>query len=165
VIHLVDESKQRLVLLVEKGRFVVGEDGIDERRVAQKFRRNCGVRLQSKGTMIALRRIGGNQLAQTGAERRRTAKDLLREARQMLRRARKEREQVPDLRVLRTLAAHLVDECFVGPGLRVLLHARQKHRFHPTHEADAGAAAGTNRLRRAIAVSTRLAAGPTMKSA
>ena len=54
VIHLVDESKQRLVLLVEGRRLVVGEDRIDESGVSQELRRNCGVGFQSKRTVIAL---------------------------------------------------------------------------------------------------------------
>ena len=165
VIHLVDESKQRLVLFVEDRRFVVGQDGIDEGRIVQKFRRNCGVSLQSKGAMIAPRRVGGNQFAQAGAERRGAAEDLLREACEMIGCAWQKREQMPDLRVLRALASHLIDERFVGPGLWILLHTREKHRLHRTHETGAGAAAGTNRFLRAIAISTRFAAGPTMKRA
>ena len=165
VIDLIDESKERLVLFVEKRRFVVGQDGIDEGGIPQKFRRNCGVGLQSKGTVIALRGVGGNQLAQAGAERRGAAENFLREAREMIGRAGEKREQVPDLRIFRALAPHLIDEGFVRPGLWVLLHGRQKHRLHRTHETDTGAAAGTSRFRRDIAISTRLAVGPTMKRA
>lgn len=54
VIDLVDEPKQRLVLLVERRRFVIGEDRIDKSGVSQKLRRNCGVGFQSKRTVIAL---------------------------------------------------------------------------------------------------------------
>ena len=36
---------------------------------AQQFRRNCGVGLQSKRTIVAVRGVRGDQLADPGAER------------------------------------------------------------------------------------------------
>ena len=51
-----------------------------------------------------------NQLAESRAERRRLPHDLLREALEMLGRTRQEREQVPDLRVLRPALLHLFDQ-------------------------------------------------------
>ena len=69
VIHLVDESKERLVLFVEARRLQIGQNRVDQRRIAQKFRRNCGVGLHSKRAVIALRRIRGDELAYPGTER------------------------------------------------------------------------------------------------
>ena len=69
VIHLVDESEERLVLFVEARGLQIGEDRVDQRRIAQEFRRNCGVGLQSKFAVIALRRKRGDQLAYPGTER------------------------------------------------------------------------------------------------
>jgi hypothetical protein len=73
VIHLVDESKQRLVLLVEGRAFQIAKNAPHQLFVAQQFRRNCGVRLQSEGTFVSIRSVGGNQLSHARAERRRTA--------------------------------------------------------------------------------------------
>jgi hypothetical protein len=68
-IHLVDESEQHLVRLVEGRRFHVREHTADQRFIAQKFRRNCGVRLQSKRTIVPLGRIRGDELPKPRAER------------------------------------------------------------------------------------------------
>ena len=54
VIDLVDESKQCLVLFVERRRFVVNQDRIDQRGIPEELRRNCGVGLQSKRAVVAL---------------------------------------------------------------------------------------------------------------
>jgi hypothetical protein len=54
MIHLVNESKQRLVRFIECRRLEIGQDGVDQCRVAKKFRRNCGVGLQSKWAVVAL---------------------------------------------------------------------------------------------------------------
>jgi hypothetical protein len=69
VIDLGDESEQRLVSLVEPRRFEVRENSANERFIAQQFRRNCGVRLDSKGTIVAVRGIRRDQLPHTRAER------------------------------------------------------------------------------------------------
>src|SRR5687767_13106299 len=136
---------------------------MDEGGIPQQLRRNCGVGLQSKRAVIALRRVRGNELAQAWAEGCRSAQNLLGETSEVVGRPREESEQVPDLRVLLTLGAELVDERFVRSGLGTLLDAREKHRFHRVHDTEAGAGADTNRLRRDNAISTRFAAGPTMK--
>jgi hypothetical protein len=73
VIHLVDESKQRLVLFVESRRLQIGQDRVDQHGVTQEFRRNCGVGFQSKRAVIALRCIRRDELAYPGTERRRPA--------------------------------------------------------------------------------------------
>jgi len=76
-IHFVDESEQDLVRLVEGRRFHVREHTADQRFIAKKFRRNCGVRLQSKRTIVPLGGIRGNELPKPRAERRGTPQDLL----------------------------------------------------------------------------------------
>ena len=69
MVHHVDEPEERLVAIVEPAGFDIGQDRLDERRVTKQFRRNCGVRLDSKRAVVAARRVGGDQLAQAGAER------------------------------------------------------------------------------------------------
>ena len=44
------------MLVVERRRFEVGQDAFNERRVSKEFRRNCGVGLQSKRTLVSLGR-------------------------------------------------------------------------------------------------------------
>jgi hypothetical protein len=53
MIHHVDEAEERLVTVVERARFDVGQYRFDQRSIAEKFRRNCGVRLDSKRTGVA----------------------------------------------------------------------------------------------------------------
>ena len=129
-IHLVDESKQRLVRFVETRRLQVGQDRVDQRGIAEQLRRNCGVGLQSKRAVIALRRKRSDELAEPWTERCRSAQDLLREPRQVLRRARQIREQMPDLRVFSPARLRLLDEQAIWAWLRVLFDAWQEHRFH-----------------------------------
>jgi len=130
VIHLVDEAEERLVSIVERRCLDVAEDAGDEVGIAEQFRRNCGVGLDSKRTEIALRRIRGDQLAQSGTERRRAAKDLLREAREMLGGRGEIREEVPDLRILGILPLHLFDQGAVWPRLRMAFDVRKEHWLH-----------------------------------
>jgi hypothetical protein len=73
VVHPIHESKQRLVLVVERRRFEVGQDAFNERGVPKQFRRNCGVGLQSKGTLVSLGGVSCDQLTQPWTERRRPA--------------------------------------------------------------------------------------------
>jgi hypothetical protein len=42
-VHLVHESKERLVRLIERRGFQVGQDPLDEDRIAEEFRCNCSV--------------------------------------------------------------------------------------------------------------------------
>jgi hypothetical protein len=130
VIDLVYEPKECLVTFVERRRLHIGQDAGYEVMIFEKFASNCGVGFQSKRTMIPLRRVGSNQLAQPGAERSRPAKNFLGEPCEMFRRARKVREQVPDLRVLGTLLLHLFDEGTVWARLRVALDLGQEHGLH-----------------------------------
>jgi hypothetical protein len=115
---------------VEGGRFHVREHAADQRFISKKFRRNCGVRLQSKRTMVSLRCIRGNKLSQTGTERRRTSQDLLREPSEVRRRRRQIGEQVPDLRIFLPLTLHRLNEIEVRARLRVPFDPREKHRIH-----------------------------------
>jgi hypothetical protein len=130
VVHRIDEAKERLVLVVERRRFEIGQDAFNERGVPEQFRRNCGVGLQSKGTLVALGRVRRNQLTQPWTERRRPAQDLLREPREVFGRLRQVGKEVPDLGVLGALRAHLLDERSIRTRLRVVLDIRQEHGFH-----------------------------------
>jgi hypothetical protein len=42
-VHVVHESKQRLVPLIELRGFEIGQHTLDERRIAKEFRCNCSV--------------------------------------------------------------------------------------------------------------------------
>jgi ABC-type phosphonate transport system ATPase subunit len=87
-IHLVDEPEQRLVTVVQVRLLEVPQHAFDQLLVAQKFRRNCGVRLDSKRAVVAVGRIGRDELSDAWAEGRGPTKDFLRELRQVLRRPR-----------------------------------------------------------------------------
>lgn len=130
VIDLVEKAEERFVPIVERRSLEVGQHALDQRFVAEKFRRNCGVGVDSKRAVIALGGVCRNQLAQTGTERRRTAQDFLREPGQMSGCRREIGEQMPDLRVLETLAPHRLNEIEVGSGLRVSFDIRQEHWIH-----------------------------------
>ena len=81
MVDLIHESKQGLVTIVERGGLDIGENRIDQRTITEELGRNCGVGFQSKRTVVALRRVGRNQLAHPGAERRRSTHHFLRESR------------------------------------------------------------------------------------
>jgi len=83
-VDLVEQPEESLVTVVECRRLNVSKDGVDEFGVTKQHRRNCGVRLDSKGTMVALRGVRGDQLTETRAERRWAAEDLLCESSQMI---------------------------------------------------------------------------------
>jgi len=133
VVDRVDEAKERFVLVVERRRFEIGQDAFNERGISKQFRRNCGVGLQSKGTLVPLGGVGRDQLTQPWAERRRPAQDLLREPREVFGRLRQVGKEVPDLRVFEALRLHLLDERPIRARLRVVLDIRQEHGFHGRH--------------------------------
>jgi hypothetical protein len=124
VIHLVDESKQRFVPIVERRGLDTFEDTADERFVAKQFRRDRGVGLDSKRTIVPLRGIRGDELPYAWRERRRAAKNLLGEPREMLRGLRAVGEQVPDLRILAALPLHHLNRITIRPRLGALFHIR-----------------------------------------
>jgi hypothetical protein len=130
VVHRIHESKERFVLVVERRRFEIGQDAFNERGVPKQFRRNCGVGLQSKRTLVSLGGVSRDELTQPWTERRRPAQDLLREPREVFRRLRQVGKEVPDLRVLDALRLHLLDERPIWARLRVVLDIRQEHGFH-----------------------------------
>src|SRR5205807_10135194 len=86
------------------------DDACHQRFVAQEFRCNCSVGFQSKRTLIAARNPSGDQLAESRSERRVAAHDLLGEAREMFGGVRTKREEMPDLRILRSRGLHRLDE-------------------------------------------------------
>jgi hypothetical protein len=143
VVYFVDEPEQSLVSIVERGRFDIGQDTRDERFVAQQFRRNCGVRLDSKGAVIALRGKRRDQFPHARTERRRPAQHFLRKARKVRRRRRQVCEEVPDLRVFGSLLAHGLDQIAVWARLWILLDTGEKHRIHIAPHARAAAVFGT----------------------
>jgi len=106
VIHLVDEAEERLVLFVERRSFEIVQNAPDQVLISQQFRRNCGVRLQSKWTIVAVGSARGDQFAHARAEWRRSTENLLGKARQVVGGFRQEGEHVPDLRVLGAVVAH-----------------------------------------------------------
>ena len=124
VVHRIHESKQRLVLVVERRRFEVGQDAFNERGVSKQFRRNCGVGLQSKRTLVSLGGVRCDELTQPWTERRRPAQDLLREPREVIGRLRQVGKEVPDLRVFDALCLHLLDERSIRARLRIVLDIR-----------------------------------------
>jgi hypothetical protein len=54
VIYLVYEPEQRLVSFVETRRFDIPKHVMDEFVITKQFRRNCGVRLESKRAVVLL---------------------------------------------------------------------------------------------------------------
>jgi hypothetical protein len=144
VVHLPDETEQRLVFFVQPGGFQIAEYAPNQFFASQQFRRNCGVRLQSKRAIVAVRRVCGDQFANTGTDRRGTPKNFLSESRQVVGGFRKKREQVPDLWILFTALAHRPDGRRPGRGLVVILDIRQEHRFHNRSSVAARAGANNN---------------------
>ena len=92
--------------------------------LAQEDRRDRGVRLGSKGTVIPGRCVCRNQFPKCRSQRAGLAHNLLRELRQMMRSLRQEGEHVPDLRILGPGRSHGLDCIGIGGGLRVVLYAR-----------------------------------------
>jgi hypothetical protein len=130
VIHLADETEQRLVFLIDRRVLQIAEDAPDEILATQKFRRNCGVGLYSKRTVVPVRRVSGDQLANARADRSGPAQNLLREAGEMLRGFRVECEKMPDLRIFGPAFPHRLNHGGVGRGLRIRLYFREEHRVH-----------------------------------
>ena len=129
-VDFVHKSEESLLGLRERRGFQVFDYRLDQRLVSQQFRRNCGVGLQSKGAIVARRCEGGNEFAQAGTDRSRFAHDRLREALKMLRRMRLKREQMPDLRVFRSVLPGVPDEIAEwAAGFRGF-HVAEKHGFH-----------------------------------
>ena len=52
IIHLVNKSEQGLVFFIQRGSFEIAKRTPDQFLASQQFRRNCGVRLQSKRTIV-----------------------------------------------------------------------------------------------------------------
>src|ERR1017187_6650957 len=116
-IDLVDEAEQGLVLFVQSGGLQSLQDAPNQFLAAQKFRRNCGVRLQSKRAIVSIGGIRRNQLANPGAERPRASQDLLSESGQVFGSFWKIGEHVPDLRILAAVRLHHVDAAGEGTGV------------------------------------------------
>ena len=106
------------------------EDSVDQFLAAQEFRRNCGVGLQSKRAMILIGRVSRDELAKAGAERSFAVHYLLGEAREVGRDIGAEGEHVPDLRIFRPAFLHYANHVCIGPWLRIVFYAREKHRLH-----------------------------------
>jgi hypothetical protein len=66
VIYLYDEAEQGFVLIVERRAFEVAQGGPDQVLAAQQFRRTCGVGLDSKRAIVAVRSERRDQLPHAG---------------------------------------------------------------------------------------------------
>jgi len=130
MVDFVNKAEQRLLFLRERRAFQILQHAPHQLLAAQQFSRNCGVRLQSKRTVVPVRCVRGDQLPNPRRNWPFLAHDLLREPRQMLRGSRPECKHVPDLRILASRFLHHPDHVAIGAGLRILLHPRKKHRLH-----------------------------------
>ncbi len=65
-VYFLDKPEQGLFRVRDGRSGVVGDDRIDLGAVFQQFRRNCGVALDSKRTLIARRSECGNQFPLSG---------------------------------------------------------------------------------------------------
>jgi hypothetical protein len=106
LIDLIDEPKQQLFLIAQSGAFQIPDYSLHQVFVSQQFRRDRGVRLQSKRTLILRRGVRRNQLAKSRSQRAGLSHDLLREPRQMAGRLWLEGEHMPDLRIFRPCRLH-----------------------------------------------------------
>lgn len=61
MIHLRDKAEQRFVFLVERRRFQIVNHSLHQLLALQQFRRNCGVRLQSKRAVVLVGNIRRDQ--------------------------------------------------------------------------------------------------------
>src|SRR5437773_6872189 len=129
-IELLDKPEQRLFLFADGGGFVIRQHSFDLTAVAQQFRRTCGVALDSKRALIFLRREGGDQLAQTGAQGRRPAHDFVGKLRQVLRHFRLEAKQVINLGNLGAFALKPLDQVAVFSATGFIFHIWQEHGSH-----------------------------------
>jgi hypothetical protein len=129
-IDFIDETQECLLGFGERRRRDILDDSRDQGFVPEQFRRNCGVRFQSKRAIVACRSVSGNEFAEAGAQRGGFAHDGLREALQVLGGMRLKREHVPDLWVLGAGFAGGLDEIperALGFGG---FHIAKKHGFH-----------------------------------
>jgi hypothetical protein len=69
MIDPVDEPEERLVAVIERRGLEIGHHPVHERFVTEQLRRNCGVGLDSKRAVVALRRVSRDELAHPRAER------------------------------------------------------------------------------------------------
>ena len=99
-IDLGDEAKERLLFFGKRRCFQVAQGTPYQFLAAQQFRRNCGVVLRSKRTVVPVRGEGGDQFPNAGAERAIAAHDLVRKCAKLCGRLGPVPEQMPDLWVL-----------------------------------------------------------------
>jgi hypothetical protein len=113
-VYFLDKPEQGLFRVRDGRSGVVGDDRIDLGAVFQQFRRNCGVALDSKRTLIARRSECGNQFPLSGGQGRGPAHDLLREPCEVLADAGFVPEQMEDLRDHGPRGFHLLEQLRVG---------------------------------------------------
>lgn len=65
-IHFADESEEPLLFFVKRRIFQIAKNSPHKVFAAEQFRRNCGVRFQSKRAMIFVRGIRRDELADSG---------------------------------------------------------------------------------------------------
>lgn len=68
-IHLTHKTQQSLLSFRKRAAIKIGEYAIHELLAAEQFRRDRGVRLRSKRTLIEMRRVSGNEFAESRGER------------------------------------------------------------------------------------------------
>lgn len=135
LVHFADEPEQRFMLLIETRSLQIAQHAPNQFPITgpflgEQFRRDRGVALQSKRTLVAVRRKSRDQFAQAGADRRRTAQYFLREPRQMVRCVWKIGEHVPNLRILLARLLLSLDEVQVRGRLAAAFHIGKEHGLH-----------------------------------
>lgn len=130
MVDLTHESKQRFLLLFETRVFQIVKYSGNEFLAPKQFRRNCGVILRSKWTVVSDRSEGRDQLPYTGTNGTITAHDLLRERAEMRGRLGAVREQMPNLRVFSSSRLRHPNEICCWAGFGIVFNIRQKDRLH-----------------------------------
>ena len=129
-VDFLQELEERLLWLREKRGAVVFQHRRHQARVFQQFRRDRGVRADSKRARIAARGESSNEFPLAGRERRGSAHQLLREAREMVGHSRLEGEQVENLRDRKALRFQLSKPRARRPRLCRPFDILQENRIH-----------------------------------
>lgn len=137
VVHAIHKTEKRAFLLLEGTGLDAGENRPDEcfaiverALLGEQQRRDRGVRLRSKRTVVLCGGIGGDQLAEAGCEWAGFPHDLLGELGQVMGRSREEGEEAPDLGILLAAGVHNLYRVGVWGRFGIVLNPGKKHRFH-----------------------------------
>jgi len=124
VVDFGNEPEKRLFFLRQSRAFQIFQHAPHQVFVPQQLSRNCGVRFQSKRTIVPIGRVGGDQLPDARRKRRLLAHDFLRKPRQVFGGSRQERKHVPDLRIFGAPLLHHPHQIAIRARLRILLNPR-----------------------------------------